>query len=153
MREFIHRANQLGAEGRSFFFLVDFEMKTPQIYTLEELKESGISASINGIDYGVDVEVARKIGVSITPIKNSFENYCLKFDRVMEGILHGDTYLLNLTERTPLEESVDLESVFYCAEAPYKIFKRGEFVCFSPEPFVEQCFHQKCIGKNIEGRN
>ena len=52
-------------------------------------------------------------------------------------ILHsGDSFLLNLTERTPIETNLTLEQIFYHSQARYKLLLPDRLVCFSPESFV-----------------
>ncbi len=62
--------------------------------------------------------------------------YARKFRRVREGLLRGDSFLLNLTERTPIATNLTLEQIFRYSRAKYKLLFPGRFVCFSPESFV-----------------
>jgi para-aminobenzoate synthetase component 1 len=54
----------------------------------------------------------------------------------MEEIGMGNSYLLNLTCRTPVMVNESLLSIYFYAKAKYKIFYKDQFVCFSPEPFI-----------------
>jgi len=67
----------------------------------------------------------------------SFERYSDAFHKVMEQIKKGNTYLLNLTFPTKIEQKLDLEQIFYCADAKYKVLVKNKFVSFSPETFVK----------------
>jgi len=67
----------------------------------------------------------------------SFERYSDAFYKVMEQIKKGNTYLLNLTFPAKIEQKLDLEQVFYCADAKYKVLVKDKFVSFSPETFVK----------------
>ena len=53
-----------------------------------------------------------------------------------EGLLRGDSFLLNLTERTPIATNLTPEQIFRYSRAKYKLLFPGRFVCFSPESFV-----------------
>ncbi len=55
----------------------------------------------------------------------------------MAHIRRGDTYLLNLTCRTPIEFSSDLRSLFFQVHAPYKLLLENNVLVFSPECFVK----------------
>lgn len=55
---------------------------------------------------------------------------------VMAGLMHGDSFLANLTAPTLVECDVPLREVFIHSSAPYRLLIGDEFVCFSPEPFV-----------------
>jgi para-aminobenzoate synthetase component 1 len=55
----------------------------------------------------------------------------------MWHINNGDTYLLNFTQPTPIETNLTIEEIFRISSAPYKIYLKDKFVCFSPETFVK----------------
>ena len=60
-----------------------------------------------------------------------------KRQEVLEEIRSGNTYLLNLTFKTPIESNFTLKEIFTYARAKFKLYFKDEFICFSPEPFVE----------------
>jgi para-aminobenzoate synthetase component 1 len=66
-----------------------------------------------------------------------FKDYQKQFSKVQEEIKKGNTYLLNLTMPTQLEDSLDLEEIFHASNAPFKLYLKDKFVCFSPERFVK----------------
>lgn len=57
------------------------------------------------------------------------------FDLVQKE-LQRQFYLLNLTYPTEINMNWRLEQVFQQTTAPYKLYYRDRFVCFSPECFV-----------------
>ena len=65
-----------------------------------------------------------------------FAEYARRFGTVRRGLLRGDSFLTNLTVRTPVVSGLSLEEIFMRAEAPYLLDVPGRFVCFSPERFV-----------------
>lgn len=66
-----------------------------------------------------------------------FGTYKKAFNSVLKEIRSGNTYLLNLTFRTPIESSFTLKEIFTYAKAKFKLYFKDQFVCFSPERFVE----------------
>ena len=64
------------------------------------------------------------------------KQYQEKFDFLQEQIRQGNTYLINLTQATPIITPYSLKEIYQQAYAPYKFRVREEFVCFSPEPFI-----------------
>jgi len=66
-----------------------------------------------------------------------FNTYKKALDLILEEIRSGNTYLLNLTFQTPLESSLTLKEIFTYARAKFKLYFKDEFICFSPERFVE----------------
>ena len=66
-----------------------------------------------------------------------FSTYQNALNEVLEEIRSGNTYLLNLTFRTPVESSFTLKEIFTYAKAKFKLYFKDQFICFSPERFVE----------------
>ena len=67
----------------------------------------------------------------------SFETYHRKLEKILEEIRAGNTYLLNLTCKTPVESSFSLKEIFTYAKAKFKLYFKDQFICFSPERFIE----------------
>ncbi len=72
----------------------------------------------------------------LQPEKIAFETYRNAFQYVRKNILAGNSFLTNLTASTPITGVDSLEEVFEKAHARYKLWIKGQFVCFSPETFV-----------------
>ncbi|MDD3592290.1 MAG: aminodeoxychorismate synthase component I [Sulfurovum sp.] len=66
-----------------------------------------------------------------------FATYKQTMERILEEIRSGNTYLLNLTFKTPIATDLTLKEIFTYARAKYKLYFKDRFVCFSPERFVE----------------
>ncbi len=66
----------------------------------------------------------------------SYETYRTRFMTVMGGLRRGDSYLTNLTIRTPVWSSLSLEEIFRFSRARYRLLIPDRLVCFSPECFV-----------------
>jgi para-aminobenzoate synthetase component 1 len=69
-----------------------------------------------------------------TPI--SYEIYKAAFDGVMNEILQGNSYLVNLTQPSFIDTDLSLEEIFYYSRARYRLWFNDQFVVFSPEIFV-----------------
>ena len=120
--------NRCGARRRPFLFAVNFEM-TEGLFAENPLACSSVGFSVNGV--GNREGVAGKSG---RPME--FAEYARRFGTVRRGLLRGDSFLANLTVRTPVVSGLSLEEIFMRAEAPYLLYVPGRFVCFSPERFV-----------------
>ncbi|MBU1667450.1 aminodeoxychorismate synthase component I [bacterium] len=70
-----------------------------------------------------------------TPLE--FETYKASLEKVLEEIRSGNTYLLNLTFKTPIETNLSLKEIFTYSKAKYKLYFKDQFICFSPEKFIE----------------
>jgi len=123
------KLNRLIKEGTPCLFYTNFDASKIHTFTLDELEHEDIEFSINE--------------VKVTPQKHSlqsspllFQEYQNRFNKVIEEIKSGNTYLLNLTCKTPIQTHLSLKEIFYKAHAKYKLRVRDEFVCFSPECFI-----------------
>lgn len=65
-----------------------------------------------------------------------YDRYAQAFSLVRENILHGNSFLLNLTFPTQIDTDLTLEQVFQRSRAPYKLLFKNRFVLFSPETFI-----------------
>jgi para-aminobenzoate synthetase component 1 len=133
-KQTIDRMNELGAKGISFAFVIDFDFKKPLIFDI------GDSAKIlwktpEATNYQEkQIQNGQKVAWNIHPVE--FEKYQEAFSQVQQHIHNGDTYLLNLTMPTGITTNLSPEEIFHRSEAPYKIWLKNQFVCFSPEIFV-----------------
>ena len=67
----------------------------------------------------------------------SFERYKIRFDIIKNGLMRGDSFLTNLTVKTPIETPLSLKDIFNSSKAPYCLYYPQHFVCFSPERFIK----------------
>ena len=123
--------NSLARERKPFLFISDFKAENIKVIPLDELEK-------NDIEFCIDENYTQK------DYKNNFEKFPLsfneykkKFDYVIEKIKSGQTYLLNLTQATPIKTNLTLNEIYKNANAPYKLRYKNEFICFSPEKFIQ----------------
>lgn len=124
------RLTALAVKRTPFLFYTDFKAERLHIYTLDELEA-------NDIAFTFDEKMVNTH--EPTPFKSSpisFRRYQRKFDAVIEKIRSGKTYLLNLTQPTPIHSALSLRDIYDRAHAAFKLRVKDEFVCFSPERFV-----------------
>jgi len=115
------------------FFLVDFEGNI-FIDKVENLKDVYFSfPGFSRIPKNIPLKKCKI--TSVKPV--SFERYKKAFEEVIEEIKKGNTYLLNLTFPSEITTNCSLIEIFKNAKAPFKLFFKNRFVCFSPERFVK----------------
>ncbi len=128
--------SRLAAAGTPFLFIVSYDKKEAIVRPIDRL--GGIrfqTPSIPDTKPPASSSNLRHAILQKAPVP--FETYRRAFDRIVEQIERGNTYLLNLTFSTPIETPLNLPEIFALANAPYKLLWPGRFVCFSPEPFVK----------------
>lgn len=127
--------NHLGSECKPFVFLIDFLMQNPMIFEIGDPENPIFWKTPGSEHYNQQHEKKELKYWKISPV--SFEKYSSGFNKIMFHILNGDTYLLNFTQPTKIETNLTIEDIFYATSAPYKIYLRDRFVCFSPETFIQ----------------
>ena len=125
--------NELGASGKPFSFIIDFDFEKPRIFEVDESDEL-FWKTPNSTNYIPQKVKQKQVDWKVWPV--DFEHYQEAFAKVQYHIHNGDTYLLNLTQPTTVETNLSPEEIFHLSDAPYKIWLKDQFVCFSPEIFV-----------------
>lgn len=62
--------------------------------------------------------------------------YAKKFNQVSEALHRGDTFLANLTVKTPIKTNKSLIEIFEGTNEDFCLYVPEKFVCYSPERFV-----------------
>ena len=123
--------NTLGKQSKPFLFISDFKAEKLEVILLENLQSEDVEFCIDE-NYTYD---EHSHYLKTDPI--SFEKYQVKFNKVIEKIKSGDTYILNLTQKTKIKSELTLKEIYTLANAHYKLRFKDQFVCFSPEKFVQ----------------
>jgi len=134
LEDFITLMNIYSSEKESFMFIIDFEMKYPEIYKLHSVPP-GIKFQtplLSNVDRGH--KKSRTVSLKKHPV--SYKTYYEAFRNVHRNISLGNTYLLNLTFPTIIETDFTLEEIFFASVAKYKLLYNNKFVVFSPEIFI-----------------
>lgn len=148
MQSFIQSANLFGSQKKPFFFLIDFELKKPIIFPLDENQEN-IYFDILGTKNTENVAPIHK-AFELNSESISLEKYQTAFSLVKQEIQAGNSYLLNLTVPTKIHSSYSLEEIFLASKAKYKLLFKDNFVCFSPECFI-RIQHNKIYSYPMKG--
>jgi para-aminobenzoate synthetase component 1 len=114
------------------FFLIDFEKNN---FIIENIDNKDILFKCDKIKNYTLKELKKEVSLEKFPIP--FEKYKIAFDKVIEEIKNGNTYLLNLTFPTPIKTNLNLDEIFHKTSAKFKLKYKNKFVCFSPERFVK----------------
>lgn len=127
------KLNKFGKEKEPFLFVLSYDLSRYYIQKLSELP-SNIKFEINS-----NVSLISKSKSKLKKIPISFEEYKNKFNFIQEEIKKGNSYLLNLTSKTKIETSYNLDEIYENVHAKFKLRYKNDgddFICFSPERFV-----------------
>ena len=139
--DFIQQANHFGQHKEPFFFLTDFEQQKPIILPMEQAEKEQIffaisqpKSSKSNVNWPVNLPT-ENCHFSSEPMK--FEDYQRGFNLVKDELQKGNSYLLNLTYPSKIQTNYNLMQLFQQTKASYKLLFKDEFVCFSPESFIQ----------------
>lgn len=135
-QQFVNQLNTWGKEKTPFLFIIDFELQKPIAFPLSDIDQSQILVDLNGFKNAtLKPNTLEPVEIKSSPI--SVEEYQRKFDIVYKHLAYGDSFLTNLTIRTPIDIQKNLTDLFTIAHAKYKLLYKNEFLVFSPETFIK----------------
>jgi len=126
--------NSLGKERIPFLFIISYNKTRIFAEALDDLDDDILYKLETLRNYPVQ---KREKAFTFSKSPLAFSIYQHAFEKILEEIRSGNTYLLNLTFKTPIESNLDLQEIFTYAKAKFKLCFKGEFICFSPERFVD----------------
>ena len=131
----ISKMNKAGGAREPFLFVIDFEMQDCIFRPLLGLSDD-IFFSLPGSSHlPYKMYEDRPFHFYRRPV--DFGIYKKAFDKIMQGIRKGNSFLANLTFPSEIDTDLTLEEIFYRSVAPYKLYIPNKFVYFSPECFVK----------------
>jgi para-aminobenzoate synthetase component 1 len=135
LEQFRIAMNQWGRDQVPFFFMVDFELTKPALWRIDDIDDGEILFDFNGVsNTKYESGTLRSAELITQPI--TLQGYRYKFDHVMQHLRFGNSFLVNLTIKTPIQFGGTLRDLFFQANAQYKLYWKNRFLCFSPERFV-----------------
>jgi len=126
--------NKLGSARTPFLFIISYDKTKIFSQPLENLDNNIFYKLEEWRNYPVQKR-EKDFTFSFTPV--DLQTYQKSLEKILEEIRSGNTYLLNLTFATPIQTNLSLKEIFTYARAKFKLYFKGEFICFSPERFVE----------------
>ena len=134
IENFIDLMNKYSAEREPFMFIVDFDLKSPEIHKLNSVPSE--IKFLTPLLSNVSPEQIYTKAYSLKKHPVAFSTYLKSFENVKSNIEQGNSYLLNLTFPTVIETDLTLEEIFFSSVSKYKLLYYNQFVVFSPEIFV-----------------
>lgn len=135
-KEAIERINLLAGTHKAFLFIIDYEQNESYIEETADVDPAILLYNMNGVtnSVGEELDSPKEVYWKTNPVP--YSQYEQSFDIVWKNIHAGNSFLTNLTCRTPIETNLTIKEVFHRSHAPYKLWMRDRFVVFSPEIFV-----------------
>ena len=122
-----------------FFLVVDFELNEPRLFTLDQLANHHIEVQFpNFCTTNVETQsTGSNSDFVLSKHPQSYDQYVSSYKKIQHHLHYGNSFLTNLTASTPITLDMNLSQIYNQAQAPYKIKFAEDWVCFSPESFVQ----------------
>lgn len=127
--------NEWGRQKKPFIFLIDFECKKPLAWLTKDIGHDvkfQFQHFCNSTKKNAD-----QVKLDLNPRPISLSAYQEMYEKVKSEIEYGNSFLTNLTCRTPVEIDLSIEEIFDLVSSKYSFWLKDQFVCFSPETFVQ----------------
>lgn len=129
--------NRMGGQGMPFIFAINYDMTDCRVWAIENVPHT-VLFNFQGFCNDCDINrrgIPKRIEWNLKAEPE--ERYRKRFDIVQQHLRRGDSYLVNLTSRMEVETNLSLIDIYNASKAKYKLLSTGEFVCFSPETFLQ----------------
>lgn len=132
---FCKKLGVLTQQSVPYLFMVNYELTEFIIIPQDEWKESALLFNLRGKkNYNNEPASPSPIPeILASPIP--INDYKRGFENVLSHLNYGNSFLLNLTVRTPIEP-IDFKETFFANSQPYRFLLDNEFIVFSPEAFI-----------------
>ena len=128
--------NELGKWDDPFIFAASFNETRTFISLLKDINPDELLYSFPGFRNDEVLSAQRPERIEWNTCPESPESYREKFGIVRRNIYAGNSFLVNLTCAVPVVTNLAPKEIFLLSDAPYKLWMKDRFVCFSPETFV-----------------
>ena len=126
--------SKLAKQREPFLFVISYDLCSSFVQPLNKLDNDVFFKIGNQRNYPKR-PLEKEYSLKKSPLE--FKKYQDSLEKVLEEIRAGNTYLLNLTFKTAIESNLSLKEIFTYARAKYKLYFKNQFICFSPERFIE----------------
>lgn len=133
---FVLSVNHMAGNGIPFLFAVSFLQDQHYIVPLTDIDPKTCLFKFGEHSNVPAGKICNK-KPEFSKVPVTFSTYQAAFKKIKSNIEYGNSYLTNLTFATPIKTNLTSAEIFHLAHAPYKIWLKDKFVCFSPEPFVK----------------
>jgi len=123
-----------GKNRTPFLFIISYDQSKIFAKPLKQLDDDIFYKLESWRNYPIQKRT-KNYSCSKSPVL--FKTYKKALNNILKEIRSGNTYLINLTFKTPIETNFSLKEIFTHSHAKFKLYYKDEFICFSPESFVE----------------
>ena len=140
----VKRMNNWGLLRCPFIFIINYLQDASYVEEISSIDPTELLYNLNGFtnqstsdkSNGNSCLNNKQEHIHWQSFAESFDIYRHSFNIVQRNIFAGNSFLTNLTCRTPIETNLTLQDIYFRSKAIYKLWLRDSFTVFSPEIFV-----------------
>lgn len=138
----VKRMNDFGVIRCPFIFIINYLQDASYVEDVSSVDSTELIYNLNGFtnqsvpDRSNEGALFKEKYIHWQSLPESFEVYRQSFNIVQRNIFAGNSFLTNLTCRTPIETNLTLKDIYSRSKAIYKLWLKDSFTVFSPEIFV-----------------
>lgn len=140
----VKRMNNWGLLRRPFIFIINYLRDASYVEEISSIDPTELLYNLNGFTNQSTSDKSnenfclnnKKEHIHWQLFPESFDIYRHSFNIVQRNIFAGNSFLTNLTCRTPIETNLTLQDIYFRSKAIYKLWLKDSYTVFSPEIFV-----------------
>lgn len=140
----VKRMNNWGLLRRPFIFIINYLQDASYVEEISSVDSTELLYNLNGFTNQSTSDKSnenfylnnKKEYIHWQSFPESSDIYRHSFNIVQRNIFAGNSFLTNLTCRTPIETNLTLQDIYFRSKAIYKLWLKDSFTVFSPEIFV-----------------
>lgn len=130
-----NKINNAAMDGIPFLFALNYEL-TDGFIIEDPLDQTDILWRV-GKHTNIAHQKSTTQGTHFAATPITLEEYTEKFNCIRGQLLSGNSFLANLTVKTPIKTDFSMQEILYRSNSPYALLIPNKLVCFSPEIFVK----------------
>ena len=140
----VKQMNNWGLLRRPFIFIINYLQDASYVEEISSVDPTELLYNLNGFTNQSTSDKSnenfylnnKKEYIHWQSFPESSDIYRHSFNIVQRNIFAGNSFLTNLTCRTPIETNLTLQDIYFRSKAIYKLWLKDSFTVFSPEIFV-----------------
>lgn len=140
----VKRMNNWGLLRCPFIFIINYLQDASYVEEISSVDPTELLYNLNGFTNQSTSDKSnensclnnKKEYIHWQSFPESLDIYRHSFNVVRRNIFAGNSFLTNLTCRTPIETNLTLQDIYFRSKAIYKLWLKDSFTVFSPEIFV-----------------
>lgn len=136
--DIVSEINKLALAREPFLFAINYAGDDAYIKGLDAIDPDECLYNFNGLSNcdGLRLDREHLLSPRWKVHAPDYSTYVRSFNVVRDNILKGNSYLANLTCGVKVECDLSLREIFMLSEGKHRLYIKGRFCCFSPEPFI-----------------